>query len=169
MILKGSKQTYFRTLCWQCVGGYLWWANANVFEAKAWICSNISVCLRSTVCDPLKCLGGTDAIISSHPPTWWFEVLIEKDRLMIHPFFLQPAPVHLRCDQTGNVFILLKCNVRSRSATLTVSLVYRFTFPFRAGAAATIGSRINPSRGVINSEPPDKMSSPLFVPSVTWC
>lgn len=94
---------------------------------------------------------------------------------MIHHFSPHPSNLLLfipafyfqgRSDKTGNVFILFffKFNVRSRSVALTVSeppLTGSYSSSF-----AAIDLCVNSKQSVINSEPPDKVSSSLFVPSL---
>lgn len=122
-----------------------------------WVCNYNSLTTEgsSRVC--------TDPIISALPPTWWHEVLIKvllDDSSFSLPSFQSLLPGEEQPDR--NIFIpLFKCNVRSRSATLTVREPSRAGSSFTASSFATIDLWINPEQSGINSEPPDEMSSSL--------
>ncbi len=89
---------------------------------------------------------------------------------------LQPASVptnlyfQVKSDQTGNVFIPFLSVMSEAAVRHSLSATsYRFTVLFRASSFTTIDLWINPKQNVINSEPLDKVSSSLFIPSVIWC
>lgn len=111
---------------------------------------------------------------SSHLLIWVADKRRLPDDSSFFPPPLQPASVHPsflfpgKERQDGECLypFFFKFNVRSRSVALTVSeppLTGSYSSSF-----AAIDLCVNSKQSVINSEPPDKVSSSLFVPSLIW-
>lgn len=151
--------------------------NANVFKANDWIYSEY------ILCGSVRVLHDSPRVLSLHRCYYFLSsshlVIWGADKnglLDDSSLFLQPASVppslyfQVRIDQTGNVFILLLSVMSEAAVRQSVSASsYRFKFLFRASSFSTIDLWINPKQTVINSEPPDKVSSSCFIPSVIWC